>query len=242
MRTIGMRFLLLAGIAAWAWLPGCAQVPKESVELSTTVGRDIAAARESHRQLAQALFSRMKRDVDRFVDDVYAPYQIRFVLDRQRQRQKNGEAVNLFSVLEAAAQRPGDAQAQKDAVDIMQATVELIQEDIEDYRRQRLAPILKQETAVLDAIDGAYAQMERGNAAVTAHLASVIKVHEAQDQALAAANLQGLRQKVGIGLSDTSDKVAKFVDKTKAVEGSIDAVTAEIRELTKHLDELTKGD
>jgi len=64
-------------------LTACAQVPKESVELSSTVGRDLAVVYDAHRELAQVLFSRMRHDVNRFVDDVYAPYQIKVAMDRQ---------------------------------------------------------------------------------------------------------------------------------------------------------------
>jgi len=225
-----------------ALLASCAQVPKESVELSTTVGKDVAAAHESHRKLAQTLFTRIKRDVNRFVDDVYAPYQIQFVLDRQRQRQAAGNAANLFSVLEAAGQRPRDAQAQKDAIDVMQAIVEGVRADVEEYRSIRLAPVLKQEEEVTAAIDRVYEQIKRGNATVTAHLASVVRVHEAQDEVLRKANLDGLREKVGVSLSNASERVAEFVGKAKAVEGSVDAASAKVNKLTTELDKLLKGD
>jgi len=240
--TFAIR-LATAGLLACAFLLGaCAQVPKESVELSTTVGRDVAAAHESHRKLAQTLFARIKRDVNRFVDDVYAPYQIQFVLDRQRQRQAAGNPANLFSVLEAAGQRPRDAQAQKDAIDVMQAIVEAVRADVEEYRGMRLAPVLKQEEEVTAAIDRVYEQIKRGNATVTAHLASVVKVHEAQDELLRKANLEGLREKVGVSLSNASERVAEFVGKAKAVEGSVDATTAKVNKLTVELDKLLKGD
>jgi hypothetical protein len=240
--TFAIR-LATAGLLACAFLLGaCAQVPKESVELSTTVGRDVAAAHESHRKLAQTLFARIKRDVNRFVDDVYAPYQIQFVLDRQRQRQAAGNPANLFSVLEAAGQRPRDAQAQKDAIDVMQAIVEAVRADVEEYRGMRLAPVLKQEEEVTAAIDRVYEQIKRGNAIVTAHLASVVKVHEAQDEILRKANLEGLREKVGVSLSNASERVAEFVGKAKAVEGSVDATTAKVNKLTVELDKLLKGD
>ena len=82
----------------------------------------------------------------------------------------------------------------------------------------------------------------RGNATVTAHLASVVKVHEAQDEILRKANLEGLREKVGVSLSNASERVAEFVGKAKAVEGSVDATTAKVNKLTVELDKLLKGD
>ena len=108
MATFNRRIWRLACAAA-ALVAACAQVPKESVELSTTVGRDIAAAHESHIRLARTLFARMKGDVNRFVDDVYAPYQIQFVLARKKERQAQGNPNNLFSVIEKAMAHPDDA-------------------------------------------------------------------------------------------------------------------------------------
>lgn len=225
-----------------AMVVSCAQVPKESVELSTAVGRDLVAAHDSHRKLAQTLFGRMKRDVNRFVDDIYAPFQIQFVLDRQQKRKSEGNANNLFSILDHALQNPRNAQAQKDVLDVMQIVVEEVRADVEDYRKLRLAPVLKQEEEVLTAIDRIYDQMNRGNATVTAHLASVVKVHEAQDELLSKANLEGLRTKVGVGLSSASERVAEFVGKAQKVEGSLDKASAKMNTLTRDLDKLLKGD
>lgn len=233
------RLLCLCLIAL---VVSCAQVPKESVELSTTVGRDIAAAHESHRKLAQTLFARIKRDVNRFVDDVYAPHQIQVVLEGQRERKAAGNRNNLFSILDIASERPGDARAQKDVLDFMQAVVELVRADIEDYREKRLGPVQKQEEEVLLAIDRLYVQMARGNAEVTAHLASIVKVHEAQDELLRKANLDGLREKVGTALGATSEKVAEFVGKARKVEGAVDKSAAQMDKLTTDLDKLLKGE
>jgi hypothetical protein len=109
---INARCISLGAVAVSAVLVigGCAMVPKESVELSTTVGRDIASVHEAHRNLANALFGRMKQDVNRFVDDVYAPFQIQFVLASQKRLQEAGDRDNLFSVLDIATRSPNDAQ------------------------------------------------------------------------------------------------------------------------------------
>src|SRR5690606_29737763 len=71
----------ISGIVVVVTLLGCAQVPKESVELSATVGRDIASVHKAHRELAQLVFERMRRDINRFVDNVYAPHQIRAFME-----------------------------------------------------------------------------------------------------------------------------------------------------------------
>ena len=220
---------------------GCLQVPKSSVELSTTVGRDIETAREAHRNLAKALFARMKRDVNRFVDGVYAPYQIQVVLAGQKARQTKGDRINLFSTIESALARPADGQAQTDVLDMTQILVESIRDDIEAFRAERMKGVLQQEAEVMSAIDGTYDQILRGNAVVTAHLASIVKVNEVQDDLLKRAGAKDLRELVGVKLSETSVKLGQFVDKAKKVEGQIDDASPKVEKLAKDFDALVKG-
>ena len=80
-----MKFCFTILIFFLLFIAGCAQVPKESVELSTTLGRDIAITRKAHVQLASLHFTKMKQDVNRFIDEVYAPHQIRAALERQKE-------------------------------------------------------------------------------------------------------------------------------------------------------------
>jgi hypothetical protein len=53
--------LVLIGIAMMA----CAQVPKQSVELLATVGRNIAEMHRTHRELGVLLYDRMISDINR---------------------------------------------------------------------------------------------------------------------------------------------------------------------------------
>lgn len=243
MKSLDSRPLRITSLLVATFLfTACALVPKETVELSTTVGRDIATVHQSHRQMALALFGRMKQDVNRFVDDVYAPFQIQFVLAKQKERQETGDENNVFSVMETAMREPQNAQAQKDVILVMQVIVEAVHEDVEGYRLLRLEPVLAQEREVLADIERVYDQIERGNATVTAHLASIVKVHEAQDELLQSADLAGLREKLGVTLSNTSTRIADFVAKAEKVEGTIDDASTTVETLTKKLDALTKGE
>jgi hypothetical protein len=231
----------LASLGLLGPMTGCLQVPKASVELSTTVGRDIEAARDAHRSLAKMLFARMKRDVDRFVDGVYAPHQIQVALAGQRARQAKGDGTNLFSVLASAQAKPGDAQAQTDALDLMQITVEMIHDDVEAFRAERMKGLLQQEADVMTAIEATYDQILKGNAVVTAHLASIVKVNDVQDDLLKRAGEKDLRERVGVKLSETSARLGAFVDTAKRLEGPPDASSPKLVVLAKELDALLKG-
>jgi hypothetical protein len=236
------RCRLMTALVVGAALASCALVPRESVELSTSVGREVSVMHEAHRELAVILFDRMKKDVNRFVDTVYAPHQIQFVLARQKERQRAGDAINLFSVLEKSMNEPENASAQSDVLAVLGATVELVEDDIKRYRQERLAPILDAEKSTLDELNRAYDRVERGNAIVTAHLASVVKVNEAQDELLSTLKLEGLREKTGSSLSAASTRIADFVNKARKFEGTVDETERTIRDLTIKLDSLVAGE
>ena len=71
-----MKYVNPIVIALSLVLGACAQVPKESVELSATVGRDIAEIRKSHIALVDLYYAALFTDINKFVDDVYLPFQI----------------------------------------------------------------------------------------------------------------------------------------------------------------------
>lgn len=220
---------------------GCAQVPKESVELSTTVGRDIAQVYRMHRELALILYERIKDDVNRFVDDVYAPYQIEKLLQADHEDFKNGDPESLFSALDTAIEGPNNPEAQKTALLAMDIFIQVVRAEVEAYRRERLAPILAQEKEVLSAIDRSYNQIHYANSIVTGHLASIVKVHDAQEELLNEFGIEGLREEIGQKLSATSSSIAAFAGKAKRLEGTVEEMKMDIEKLTEQLDALTSN-
>jgi hypothetical protein len=138
-------------------LGACAQVPRESVELSATVGRDLAEVHRAHRELAIRYFARMKADIDRFVDEQYRPFVIRDTLER-------------LQLLDELKQEKNPAVLfQKMEIYVVEAS-----KRIEDTRRQWLAPVTEQEAEVLKSLDRSYLTIQNANAIVTGHLASVV--------------------------------------------------------------------
>jgi hypothetical protein len=199
---------------------GCAQVPKESVELSTTVGRDIAEVYRAHRALAVILYDRIKGDINKFVNEVYGPYQIQELLQAEQKDFREGQE-SLFLALDNAVKQPGNSGAQKDALDSMDVFVQILRAEIEFYRAKLLDPVLEQEKQMLSAIDRSYNQIHYANSIVTGHLASIVKVHDAQEEVLNKFGVEGLRKDVSQNLANVSKNVAIIVDKAKKTEETI---------------------
>jgi hypothetical protein len=220
---------------------GCAQVPKQSVELSATVGRDIAQVYKGHRELAVILYGRIKDDVNKFVDQVYAPYQVEKLLQADHEDFKKGDPNALFSALNAAIKEPKNPDAQKTALQAMDVFVQVVRAEIESYREERLAPVLAQEKELLSAIDRSYNQIHYANSIVTGHLASIVKVHDAQEDLLNEFGIEGLRKDIGQKLSSTSNSIAEFVKKAKRVDGTVEEMEEKIKKLTEKFDMLVGG-
>ena len=107
---------LAAAVALVLALGACAQVPKESAELSATVGRDLAEMRRAHIALIDLYYERQLRDIDRFVDDVYVPFQVQRTLADPALRQE------LLRAVEEGAAPGGDGAAQQRASATRQAS------------------------------------------------------------------------------------------------------------------------
>ena len=215
---------------------GCAQVPRQSLELSTTVGRDIVEVHRAHRDLAIILYGRIKNDVNEFVDNVYAPYQIEKLLQADYEDFKKGDPETLFSALDAAVKQPNNPNTQKTALDAMNVFVQVLQAEIESFRKERLVRVLDQEKEVLSAIDRSYRQIHYANSIVKGHLASIAKVHDAQEEVLREFGIADLCKDIGKKLASTSTKIGEFVNKAKKFDGSVAEVEKKIKELTKELD------
>jgi hypothetical protein len=235
---MGSNKLVAVGLILILLGAGCTQVPKESVELSTTVGRDVSSVYQSHRELALLFYERIENDVKEFVDEVYAPYQIGHLLRSDQEDFSRGDSDSLFAALESALQRPDDARAQQDALETMEIFVEFVREDIESYRAERLSPVQAQKEALLTAIDRAYNQIVYANAIVTGYLASVVEVRDAQNEILAEFGVQDLQKTVGGMLAETSVQVEKFTKNAKRIDGTLEGADKKLMELTQELDRI----
>jgi len=211
-------------------LIACAQVPKQAVELSATVGRDIAQVYQSHKEIAILLYERIKKDVDDFVDNVYAPYQIKRQLKDDYDDFKSGEEDSLFAVLNYAVNHPDDSQAQLNTLEYMDIFLEVVREDIESFRHEQLSPVIKQEQELMSAIDRSYNQIHYANSIVTGHLSSITKVYDAQDQILKEFGIEGLRKDIGETLADTSRKVSEYTDQAKTIDEKLDETEKKIED------------
>jgi hypothetical protein len=217
-------------------LSSCASVPKESVELSATVGRDVIVAYHAHKALAVLLFDRMKKDVTIFIDDIYAPYQIGELLKQDYADANSSEYESMTGTIIDAAKNSTDIKKQKDAIGFMNDFITVVHDDIEDFRKTLLAPIEEQEREVLASIDRSYNQIIYANSIVTGHLASVRKVYDAQESILNEFGIEDLRGVTNKKLADYSTGVENILGDLKKVD--VDEIDGQIEDVKKQFNKL----
>lgn len=206
MKLVWIVVLLLS------FLSGCAQVPKESVELSTTLGRDLQEVQRSHRRAIDLLYDRDVERINRYLDDVAMPTYVRFAIAGVGERLSEDLKVALA---------PNAPQSAKDKVlDEMRKVVQGVADRVARQRTELLAPVEDSRKSSLHELDLAYAEMQRANAVLTAYLSSLTKVHSLQDELLAKAGLKSFREKVG------DEALAANAKVTQALEGAQDTEKA----------------
>ena len=200
-RSILSQFLALLIVLHFS---GCASVPKEVVELSYTVGQDLNAVHLSYRQLIQTYFDGLRKQATDFLDNKWTPTYIKKFI-------KKGKLVERATNSDPNMVLLG-----------VRLWAEVAVEEIEKKKNELIDPISKDEKELLNSIDEAFAQLISANAAITAHLNSIRKVKEVQDEALQALKVKDLRDKINNGLIFASDKANEAIEKVKKAEGIID--------------------
>jgi len=232
-----MRVKNLVSILFIFLLAGCASVPKETVLLSQTIGNDLQVLQQSHQNLAELYFNKIKTDINTLVDDVYAPFVIHYVLNKELQSFKKGEP-SLYGTLELAAQKVGKLESEN-AVDEMADFLNSARKQIEKKRTELLKPILIQETELLKAINKSYLQVSNANTSITVYLQSLRKLKEEQEQALSIVGLTGADTLVSNSLASFSEQIEEVLKKGKEIDVKSDDAYKQLQELSNKIMKLT---
>jgi len=185
-------------------LVGCASVPKEVVELSYITGQDLSQIYSSYRVLIQTHFENLRTQTLVFLENRWAPVFLEDFIKRGKlvEKAKGSDPKRVF--------------------EDVQDWVEVAIETIEAKKREMIDPINKDEKALMSSVDDAFARVLRANATITAHLNSLRKVQEVQDEALKALELKDLRDKINDGLIMASDRAKKGLEELKKTERLIE--------------------
>lgn len=216
----------------------CMSVPPETISLSRTISNDLVALHDSHHNMAEIQFAQIKQDINDFVDDIYAPFIINFVLKDELEKYKKNQP-SLYGYIEAG--KNGNDKEIKEAVEVMFEFQEAANEMIETKRSELLGPILDQEAQVLDNIEQSYDNVTYGSAAITNYLESVRKIKHTQGQALERVGLKSIVDNVNNSVTRVSTFVSSALAKGKEIDITSDSAFNDIETITKQIKDINQN-
>lgn len=219
-------------------ITSCISIPKETVELSQTLGKDLKILQTSHRNTVTIYYQKIKDNITIFIKDVYAPYIINYVLKKELSSYKNGQE-SIFLSLNNAAKNSGKSATEKVMKD-MQDFLSAADRQIKRKTNELMNPIISQETDLLLKIDKAYQNAMYANSTITAYLSSIRKVKATQQEALSMIGLKNVDSLVTSRLLKLSNGVKDAIEKGKEIDIKSDNAIQKINEITNKIKKLTQ--
>lgn len=218
-------------------LTACVSIPKETVTISQMLGSDLQQLHKAHRNIIDVHFNKIKSDVNTFVDDVYAPYIIHYVLKNELNEYKEGRP-SIYGTIETAGKQEGKQESNA-AINEMSDFLTAAREQIESKRSELLTPIIQQETEIIMAVNQSYENAQYANSTITAYLQSIRKVKDAQQEALSMLGLQGVDSLITNSLVRTSEQVDLAVKQGKKIDIQSDEAAKQLEEIFSKIKKLT---
>jgi hypothetical protein len=215
--------VILTGLGA------CAQVPKQSVQLSATVGRDIAEIERSHRAMINLYYDQLERAINRFVDEVYVPFQISETL---KDPEVGGE---LIKAMQEAGAAGADDQTKKDTFEAIGFYFLSTRANIEEFRESRLKPVREQRKALLQRVDEAYSRVKEGNSIVTGYLSSLVQVTDEQNKLLASVGLPNIQTTIAENADQLSQRLDTITTKVRTGKEKLGQAVEDGKALLKEI-------
>lgn len=217
-----LRILILLPILLMA---ACAQVPKAAVELSATVGRDMTEMQRAHTALVNIHYEQHLANINRFIDEVYLPWQVQRTLADELWKNE------MLSAIESASRVDPTGANQRESLQKIEIFLQVIYEEVEQYRRSKLEPVEAQKAELLTSLQQSYERIHYANSIVTGHLASVVKVHNAQNELLKEWDMEGMRSDISLKLADVSGNISDLTAKAQEKGAKLDKIVGKFDKL-----------
>jgi hypothetical protein len=218
---------------------GCVKVPAQAVVLSRTVGERIPDLQASHEAFVSAYFDVARQRVEDFLDQRWIPTFLgKFVQDADlMQKLENVQPLSSEQNAQLAAKLQESGISPADQAKVLRAVnsafgdpdrgklvllfSEAALKQIEAKRKVLLNPIDEEERQSLEELRKVYAQVEQAQSTVTAHLSSIRKVSDEQDQVLARLGLLKERDSVIQKALQANQQIMGILDAGKDAEKTV---------------------
>jgi len=232
-----MKFKIIISLIVIAILSSCASIPKETVELSKVLGNDIRVLHNSHKTMVELYYNEIINDINAFVDDVYSPFIIHYVLKAELAKYKKQEE-SIYGTIEDAGRIGGKTETDN-ALNIMTEFLEDANAQVEKKRKELLNPIIKQKNHILTQINDSYENTIYANSTITGYLESIRKVKESQQEALSIIGLEGKDEELNEILLQVSELTKSAITKGKEIDIKSDDAYSKIEEISNQIKSIT---
>ena len=227
MKVYPNNFRIFVSMVLIGIVHGCGTVPKEVVELSYVTGNDIQSVYVSYDTLIHQFYENMRSQRRAYLDDVWYP---RF-LENWRD---DGELIAIAKGEKIWSDKENKlipTPVDSDSVEQLNTLNDWVSYALYAYEVKEgslLGPLNTEEETLRHQVKESFDTLIKANAIVTAHLNSLRKVQEVQDEALEALDLKSFRDHINDSLIHASEKADKALEKVKEADSKIENLASAI--------------
>jgi len=247
------------------FLIGCVSAPKETVELSEIVGKQISEMQASHEKFVHLYYDKLRDEIESFMTQVWIPRFLSNIIEgedevSQQFRQDLDTAYKLSSLdweEVVQIQKIEDEDIKKAIEDTLKRLIEKqnsnlgmvlidfaegVQTEINKRRRSLIKPINDQEAYVLEQLRDGYADLLRGSAAIKGYLASTVKLVEQRDAVLDQLGVLETQKNIIKTATKLSDDAVSALDQVENMEEGIDNILNTMEKIQGTIEKIKKED
>ncbi len=232
-----MKLKIIISLIVVAIISSCASIPKETVELSRVLGNDLKVLHNSHKTMVELYYNEIINDINVFIDDVYSPFIIHYVLKAELAKY-NKQEESIYGIIEDAGRIGGKTETDN-ALNIMTEFLEDANAQVEKKRKELVNPIIKQKNSILTKINDSYENTIYANSTITGYLESIRKVKESQQEALSIIGLEGKDEELNKILLQASELTKSAISKGKEIDIKSDDAYSQIEEISNQIKSIT---
>lgn len=213
-----MRHLII--LFCLIFLSSCVSVPKESITLSEALGNDLRVLKRSHQNTIILYYDNLEAKINTFIDDVYAPFIIQYVLESEFESYENNQA-SMITFLNEASKDAATKEDTEKAFNEIKDFHALMSDQILSKRNELLKPVQTQRNEILKTINSSYDNAIYANSTLTAYLESASDVKDTQKESLRIIGLEGTDEFINNSLLNASDILNEVIHKGKDIDKKV---------------------
>jgi len=236
-------------------LSGCFSAPKQTIELAEITDEQIAELQKSHIRFVQLYYDKLREDINDFIDNKWTPTFLSKAVQNEQFRESLDDAYATSTidpadlsiswkgqplpepqnraVLSGVKTAITDEQAKLGAVLLGFSKAAL--KEINARRTSLLASVDDQEQMVIDEINGAFADLQRSQAAIKGYLASAVNLKAQQDLALKKLGVLEKSQNLTNAVLEKADKLSGLLQSGEDANKILNQVTEEANQKIQNI-------